>query len=300
VAAHRPSQLAWYRDPDDPVRLRHWNGRTWDLRRRTVPAWLIATSEYAPVDAGRREGDPVPPGPVRAAGLPATATASMAASLPRPRPMARGRSLGVRPAGAGASATGRSLGTRPVHRPAWSRPRAALMTVSALVGIAVLILAATVGIAPRPGGATTLSQDTGFTRAAGIACAATMGAARLTPPTSLSAGGGAPSATPAAVATANRALASLANRIRSIPVAGSGSGGVQKWLDTWDRYAADRARQAGLAASPAGHGPTTGTSSEAQSLASAVDLDAAQADAFATTNGLGNCTLDAAGPVTAS
>lgn len=38
----------WYQDPDDPTRVRHWNGRGWSGRRRPRPAWHVLANELAP------------------------------------------------------------------------------------------------------------------------------------------------------------------------------------------------------------------------------------------------------------
>lgn len=289
-----PTAPAWYPDPEDPVRLRHWNGRGWDPRRRTLPAWALATDDLAAVGEGRRDSDPVLEGPAHPAGLKATAAAAAQSAHPRPRGISPGRVVAGRgTSGTGTSTAGRMTGMRPVRRASWSRPRAVLMSLSALIGLAVLVLAATVGIAPRPAGTTTLAQDATFIQTASIDCAAAMGAIRLTPQPSMSSSGTTPTPSPEAVAAANLALERLETRIRALPVTNVALNGVQGWLDTWNRFAADRMKQADAAAARSATGSATGTTSVAAALGPVVSLDAAQADAFATTNGLGNCALDA-------
>lgn len=38
----------WYQDPDDPTRVRHWNGRGWTGRRRPRPTWHVLPNDLAP------------------------------------------------------------------------------------------------------------------------------------------------------------------------------------------------------------------------------------------------------------
>jgi hypothetical protein len=276
MAVPAPTFAGWYPDPSDPVRLRHWNGRTWDPRLRTVPAWAVGSRDYVLVESSRRRGDPMLEGPVHAASLPAIATATAQLSRPAPRPGSPSRPTGSRSgAGAGPPTSGWAIGARPVRSSSWSRPRLALMVVTSLIGLVVLVLAATVGFTPRTPGTTTLAQDTTFIRSANIACGEGMAATRL-PNAS-----GIPSV--AAVATANSNLAHLAARIEALPVVASGRSSIQGWLNAWEQYGADRQKEA--ASGSAANGPG--------SWASTVSLEADTADAFATADDLGNCTLTA-------
>lgn len=38
----------WYQDPDDPTRVRHWNGRGWSGRRRPRPTWHVLPNDLSP------------------------------------------------------------------------------------------------------------------------------------------------------------------------------------------------------------------------------------------------------------
>ncbi|MBO0747070.1 MAG: DUF2510 domain-containing protein, partial [Acidimicrobiaceae bacterium] len=38
----------WYQDPDDPTRVRHWNGRGWTGRRRPRPTWHVLPNDLSP------------------------------------------------------------------------------------------------------------------------------------------------------------------------------------------------------------------------------------------------------------
>jgi hypothetical protein len=120
-----------------------------------------------------------------------------------------------------------------------------------------------------------VSADTVFVRDANVACASAMGAARLWPTRA-----GAPLPAPAAVVAANTRLGELSGRILALPLVSADRSEIQGWLDGWQRFATDRLRAA------SGDGATS-------SLVAAVGLDATRADAFALTNSLGDCTLNA-------
>ena len=284
-----PAPSGWYRDPGDPLALRHWNGRTWDCRGRTLPAWTVGTREFELLRTGRA-GDPSLEGPVRKAGLPAIATATAAASRPARGGATAGRAVATGgAAGAGTGPTGVIGGARPARRRSAWRPPLAFMTTSALVSLIVVVLVATVGLASRPSTVPTLAQDPAFLRSANIACGEAMGAVRQTG----SALGPAGAPLPAEVAAANQVLSRLTAEIRALPVVGSAQAEIQGWLGAWARYASDRQRQADAARGASG-------SSSATSLASQVSLDEAQADAFVTTHGLAACALAPTTPLTTS
>lgn len=286
-----PSRAGWYRDPEDPVQLRHYNGRGWDTRRRTLPAWALGVTDFVVTETSRREGDPRLDGPVQRAALPAIANATATSSRPARSPRGPGSPVGERhAAGVGGRAPSWSGGTRPVRRAPWYSPRAAFLVSSTLVGLLIVILVATVGLANRPPFDPSLAQDATFIRAANIDCSEAMGAVRLPVPLS----GPAASESATTVATANQDLTRLAARIRNLPVVASAQALVQNLLDYWARYAADRQREVtALATSAAATG-------QAAALSSTVSLDEAQADAIVTANGLGACRLATSSPLLAS
>jgi hypothetical protein len=287
-----PSRPGWYRDPDDPARLRHYTGRGWDSRRRTLPAWAIGVRDVVWVETARRDGDPVPDGPVHRAALPASANATGQSLSPAEVRRSSGTTRAGGPvgprraAGPGGGALHWSVGARPVRRASWSSPRTAFLLASTTVALVVVILVATLGLSNRPATDPSLAQDSTFIRSANIACGEAMGAIRSPPPSAeSSATAGAMS--PAAVAAANRNLEQLAARIRALPVVASAESLIQGWLDDWSRYATDRQRQADARSGGVGPG----------SLSSTVGLDEAAADAFPSAHGLSDCTL---APVTSS
>jgi len=285
-----PLQPGWYRDPDDPVRLRHHNGRGWDSRHRTMPAWAIGVGDLVATERSRREGDPTLEGPVQRAALAAIATGGAqspsAAELRRPARSAAAAGAG-RGNGGAAAAAHRSGGVRPALRASWPRPHGAFLALPTMLVAAVALLVATLSLANRPVTVPTLAQDASFIRSANIACGEAMGAIRLpTPPGSAATPRPAAAPSPAAVATANRDLARLAAEIHALPVVDSARSLVQGWLDDWQRYTLDRQRQADAVAAGAMGGPAG-----AASLTSALGFDEARANGFVTTNGLGACTL---------
>jgi hypothetical protein len=286
-ATSLPSWAGWYRDPEDPIRLKHWNGRGWDARHRTMPAWAVGVEDYVLDPPSRRNADPMLEGPVHRAALPAIATASAQSYRPAGAPGAAGGLLGARRTGSvGGGALHWSGGARPPRRPAWPHPRSAYVVASALVGLVVVILVVTVGLVSRPTTDLTLAQDSSFIRAANIACGESMGAIWLPSSGAKGPGGSAVRPSPAEVAAANADLTRLEATIRALPVVASAASEVQSWLDTWGRFAVDRQRLAVDGSGATGAG----------SLTSAVAFDVAQANAIVSSHGLTNCRL---GPATA-
>jgi hypothetical protein len=251
-----------------------------------MPAWAVGVEDYVLVGSSRRDADPMLEGPVHRAALPAIATASAQASRPAAGPSGAGGLPGTRRTGSGAGGPLHwPSGARPIRPSAWPNPRSAYVVGSALVGLVIVILVVTVGLVSRPTTALTLAQDSSFLRSANIACGESMGAVWLPPSGTKGAGGTVVVASPAEVATANEDLTRLEAAIRALPVVASAEGELQNWLDTWDRFAADRERLA------AAESDATGASS----LLSAVELDVAQANAIVSSHGLRNCIL---GPAT--
>jgi hypothetical protein len=295
-----PTSPGWYRDPEDPAQLRHYSGRGWDGRRRTMPAWAIGSEDFVWVATSRRDGDPVPDGPVHRAALPASANATGQTMSPVDVRRSAGGARGGAPVGPrrAASLSGGALhwsgGARPARRAAWANPRTSFMVASTLVGLMVVILVATVGLSNRPSTDPSLAQDSTFIRSANIACGEAMGAIR-SPPASTQSSAASGSMSPAAVSAANRNLERLATEIKALPIVASAQSPIQGWLDDWNRYATDRQRQADLAATAAGAG-----ADGPGSLSSTVGLDEAAADAFPTAHGLSDCTLAPVASSTAS
>jgi hypothetical protein len=293
VADDRPARPGWYRDPDDPARLRHWSGRSWDHRRRTLPTWAIATIDFVASD-DRRAGRPTLEGPVHPAALPATATAATAQSSRRRPAVVAARPGGFAGRGGGrvTAPGGGAPGARAGGSATWPHPRAALILISAAVGVAILILSATVGGAPSATAPVTLADDSAFVAAATVACNSDIAAARLAPTPAISPKGSIGTSdplTPTLVAEANDRLARLRTRLLALPVIAAARPGVQRWMDGWDRFAADRVRLAALVAKSGAAAASTAA------VTAALRSDAGDADAFAVSNHLDACTLDEQG-----
>ncbi len=286
MALHLPG---WYIDPADPIRMRHWNGKGWGSARRRLPTWASGTSPLVvPVETVRTDDDHPPlEGPARRSFLTADVTSSAGRSTPtRTQGSAGARS---HPAAGGSGAT-RYPSPRRSGEPAptggWPR-RAPVLVACALVVVALLVLAGTVGIAKSPVISSQLSADLGYVHSANAACASAMGAVRIGEPQSSKQP--ATVAGPAAVDAANAALRALIARLGAIPAASTVTSQLQGWFDDWDRYAGDRSAQAAfLAAHPS---PDAAVVARERTLAGATGLAATEADSFALGNSLGDCML---------
>lgn len=61
-----PSKPGWYRDPDNPRLLRHWDGSAWGDAHRNAPAWYLATELFlADENADRSSEGPAHPNELR-------------------------------------------------------------------------------------------------------------------------------------------------------------------------------------------------------------------------------------------
>lgn len=273
--AARLRAAGWYRDPADPAQLRHWNGRSWDARRRTLPAWCIATAELD-ADAGV-VGQALLEGPVHPAQLPAAAAVAGASA----RTGAPPRGAGLR---SGHPVVG--LASRPAlrrHR-RWRGGGAPGVVAFALIGLVLAAVTVSVGVGRRAGQSATLSADTAFVHAADVACASDMGAVRTPAGAAVSPAGAYGGPPPAEVAAANTSLARLSTRISSLATTAAEKAAVAGWLAGWSSYAHDRARLASARSARQPGGVVA-------ALGAQVKSDERSADAFAAANGLGSCTL---------
>ncbi len=265
--AERPP--GWYPDPDDPVLLRYWSGRSWDHRRRVRPPWTLAITDWD-LDAM----PPVVEGPAHVGALAANAGPPAAA---RPR----GHQLGS-PASrwsrdwAGPPAT--SLG-RPARLPSgpggWARPRRPLVVLGAVLTVAVLAIASTTGLAERgPDPQVTAA----FVTQANQLCQSML-APTARPASSSASGTGEFQQTISGVRSLAQQLGSLAHQRDNTP-------DVNAWVGSWRQWAGDEsAFETSIQAS------ATVPSAETVRLARLATLDAQQADAFAADNGIRSCLL---------
>ncbi|MCU4185069.1 hypothetical protein K6U06_11910 [Acidiferrimicrobium sp. IK] len=308
MTARRPP--GWYRDPDDPTRMRHWHGRGWSGRHRSLPAWALSDTEVVPEPSwGNLQtapGGPVLEGPVRPMPLPAGTRGSLAERrrsgrhqrLIRPAAGAGGT---VRPGGYG---TGSAFETAP-----WVPGRRPLIVFCALVVGAVLMMAATVVGVNRSTGivSSAAGRDAGFVARATSICQAGLGPLR-TPATTAMTTPGDTSAVAGEAQRSSAAVALVQQQLRSVPVAPAAAPAVGDWLDTLGRYATDESQLAAALAAggttgakPAAPGATgrqvstVAGPTAAEQAAIRVRADVVQADIFAGTNALSACSLAPSG-----
>ncbi len=66
MPARLPSKPGWYKDPDNPRLLRHWDGSGWGDSSRTAPAWYRSTELFLADERGDRSAEgPVHPHELR-------------------------------------------------------------------------------------------------------------------------------------------------------------------------------------------------------------------------------------------
>lgn len=319
----------WYFDPDDPARLRYWNGKSWTNRRRLRPSWTIATRDIALPEVGPEadgsEDSPVLDGPVRPAALPAVASSALTApALTNPldrssqpgRPGRRSATSLFLPGGPGSPQGGAGKRARDGAR----RP---LMALAAAVAVALLVMSVTVGVSHRYSAPVTVSV-TRFVDAANTACAASMGtlpravsapasgaasklgstpthsthslATKASSAHSSSAHSSAGEVLSASVAARSAKIVSaLRNQLSSLPSANTAGAGVKRWLANWARFAKDRRAYAQLlTTNPPGSGPLPASVAARRARLAADALSAAQAaDQYALSHRLTECALSA-------
>lgn len=307
----------WYFDPDDPARLRYWNGKSWTNRRRLRPSWTIATRDIALPEVGPEadgsEDSPVLDGPVRPAALPAVASSALTAPAPT-NPLDRSSQPGgpgrrsatslFLPGGPGSPQSGAGKGARDgVRRP--------LMALVAAVAVALLVMSVTVGVSHRYSAPVTVPV-TRFVDAANTACAASMGTLPRAVSAPASGGRSKLGSTPthsthslstkalstngspahsssvhssaggllsaSAAARSAKIVSALRNQLLSLPSAATAGAGVKRWLANWARFAQDRRAYAQLlTTNPPGSGPLPTSVAARRARLAADALSAAQA-----------------------
>jgi len=300
-----------YQDPDDPVRLRHWNGRSWSGRRRARPAWTIASerftveSDTAPSPA---PDAPVLEGPVRPPALPAAA-ASSSGTIDAAGPAATWAtpsSRQRRPAGVavprGPTRAG-PPGLAPAA-PSWSAPRRPLVIFTVLALVAVVIMVVNIGLSRPANLGSVAFSDPPFVTAANADCTATLTGIRrgqaASTATATTSAATTPAAAAAAAATAATARATtidhdadvldgLASRLAVLPMSSGPKTVIKEWLAGWHAYVADQHAYALLVRGQAKGGSSVALQSSR--LASQARQASTQADNFALTNGLKSCTI---------
>jgi hypothetical protein len=278
----------WYPDPDDPIRMRHWSGRSWSGRRRPLPAWSVAFREVTPDGSpvgGEGVDGPVLDGPVRAEALPAIASASVHTGEIAERRAHPARS------GTGARSTRRAAPAGPatpnlMPPSGLDRRRFVLLIVGCVAVLALLIAVVNAGNG-GPQAYSAVSIDRSYLTAANRACSAALGASRTVPSIS------APSTNAgdaAKISTAATSVATLEAKLKALPATPAAAPQISRWLSDWSAYVHDERDDAADLTSP----EVAGAARPRVALDRADAVSAATgADSFALRNGLGSCTIGA-------
>lgn len=248
MATYPRERPGWYRDPDDPRRLRYWDGGSWTGKSRKQPPWAMRSM---PFEASREELDRSSEGPVHLQEL-REPVASGAWS--REWLAWRGHStLGGWHRRSAASSGGASWPTRPQAQVKLGPARRPLLALVCLVVVAVAVVASSVAVmspyARREVAAerATLRAQSRFETLADKDCRATLPKYRAV----LVAGTDGP-----AIAAAATAVDLLRKRLSSLQPAPLTSATVTEWLAAWRRFGSVLAQYAAVIGSPslrAGH-----------------------------------------------
>jgi hypothetical protein len=215
----------WYPDPDDPIRMRHWSGRSWSGRRRPLPAWNVAFRQVTPdssLGGGEGVDGPVLDGPVRAEALPAIAAASAhTREMPERRPHPARTGTGSGSAGRAGPAT---LNLLPPS--GLDRQRFVLLIVACVAVLALLIAVVNAGNSGAEA-YSAVSIDRSYLAAANRACSAAFGTGHPAPSIT------SPSTTAgdaARIKAGATSLATLETKLEALPVTPAAADQVSRWL----------------------------------------------------------------------
>jgi|SRR5579875_549004 len=227
----------WYRDPDDPRKLRYWDGTAWTGRSRRKPPWALRAEPFDLRDGDRSVEGPVHPWELRAPAYSAAAKERLAFRL---RPQLH--SLHRR--GLGGGAAGSSWGGRPVVPSRLGPARRPLLAFVSLLLVALAVVVSSVAvISPyesRQEAARVAVSD--FAVLASKDCEVTLPKYRQV----LASGTDGP-----LVVAAARQVDLLRRRLASIPAGELVSATVAQWLQAWRHFTADQRRFAAIVG-PAG------------------------------------------------
>ena len=276
----------WYRDPEDPTRLRYWRG-AWTGRYRGRPAWELYSEDWTPPDGDNPDAH-VLEGPVRAAELPAIATAvshGRDTIGPAPPSLAGRRRTGHQPAIAARDSHHRP--GHPYHRsPPWPGQRRATMIVCVAAMMAVLAMVVSVGMVRRPVYTGWVLADQAFISQAGAACASALPNLRQPAVQAMTSSPPHPPS-PATVVADAKGIDALADGLATIPLRATDRVHIQGWLSDWHAYSADELAYAAYLRQP----PGAAALGKGSTLTADAALAAGRADAFALDEGLLACTL---------
>jgi hypothetical protein len=234
MAAYSHERPGWYKDPDDPRRLRYWDGTTWTGRSRKRPPWAARTEAF---EARYEELDRSIEGPVHPRELrePVASGAWSREWLSwRGRPPLPGWHRRVGEGGAGVAWTPRSqpsTGGRPARRP--------LLAVVSVVVVAVAVVVSSVAVI-TPYQDRQVATQQAVSRFAVLAskdCRATLPKYRAV----LVSGVDAPN-----IDAAAREVDLLRQRLSRLPAGQLISATVVEWLEVWGRFTASERRYAAL------------------------------------------------------
>jgi hypothetical protein len=222
----------WYRDPDDPRKLRYWDGAAWTGRSRKKPPWALKAEVFeVPLhDADRSIEGPVHPWELRAPAYSAAAKEWLSLRLRPPLHSWHRRGAGGRPAAPSSSGrAGAPAKLGPARRP--------LLALMSLLVVAVAVVASGIAvISPYEKGQQ--AAQVAVSRFAVLAskdCQATLPKYREV----LATGTDGPS-----VAAAAHKVDLLRRELASIPAGRLVGSTITEWLQAWEHFTADQRRYA--------------------------------------------------------
>lgn len=226
----------WYRDPDDPRRLRYWDGTSWTARSRKRPPWSVRAEafEVSDEELDRSTEGPVHPHELRetvASGASSREWLSWRGRAPLPGWHRRAGAGGVEAAWAPQFQPAARLG------PGRRRP---LVAIACLVAIAVAVVVSSVAVITpyQNSQVATRAAEARYAVVAGKYCRAALPKYRDV----LASSTNAPS-----IDAAAHQVDLLRKRLSAIPVAELISASVVEWLQVWARFTAAQRHYAALA-----------------------------------------------------
>ena len=238
-----PDPPGWYLDPEEPSRLRHWDGQGWSTRSRPRPGWSSRAvpfeTDEAGLDRSAAEG-PAHPDELQA---PVSKGARLAGRTGPWQP-SQPRSSTSRPVLSSTRPPASGRGPVPASPPRSARARRPLLVLTALVGVAAAVVISSFAISqPAYGPTTPVQPPSGqaslqsFANQAGRDCASAL--PRYRP--ALQADVDGPS-----IAAAARKLGLLRHRLETIPTSREISGPIRSWLQDWQDFSNYQSRYARL------------------------------------------------------
>jgi hypothetical protein len=242
MARFPPTRPGWYRNPDEPRSLRHWDGKAWSGRSRSQPAWVKRAGpfELEDTNSDRSVEGPVHPHELREP----VASGAWARDLFGPR-RPRQSDAWQRPGGH-PSRPMVPTGPQPTVRLGPARRPLVLLAALVMVAAAVVVSSVAVMSPYETRGNPELLDEAAqatFVVQASRECAAVLPVNRVVLTKSVDG--------PSISAAADQ-LDLLGQRLAVIPATGGLQALVVEWLQAWKNYTADQRRYATIIG-PAGH-----------------------------------------------